>query len=242
MSHPKQGYYTPDGYRVPGVTTITGRFKDSGALLHWAFNQGRAAERGEINSLYEKRDEAGDTGTATHFLVFRHLHGLEPLPLEKLDVLDMGEDGKLELTDDYRQSMQSGFDAYLAWERTTKLKIVQQEMRLVSTKYKYGGCPDAIGIMDGVRCLLDWKTSKSVYPDFLIQIAAYGELCENGLLVDRDYAKLGVKVEGYHLCRFSKTFGDFSHHYYPELTVGLEQFLLLRRAYENDKTLKARAG
>ena len=63
MPHPKQGYKTQDGKRAPGVTTIIGRFKDSGGLLWWAFEQGKAAERGEINSLYDKRDEAGDAGT-----------------------------------------------------------------------------------------------------------------------------------------------------------------------------------
>ncbi len=60
MPHPKGGYKTQDGKRAPGVTTIIGRFKDSGGLLWWAFEQGKAAERGEINSLYDKRDEAGD--------------------------------------------------------------------------------------------------------------------------------------------------------------------------------------
>ena len=242
MSHPKQGYHLPDGTRVPGVTTITGRFKDSGALLFWAFNQGKAAERGEIRNLYEKRDEAGESGTATHFLVYRHIHGLTPLDLGKLDVLDQGDDGKLDLTDDSRQQIQSGFDAYLAWERMTKLKITHQEMRMVDTTYKFGGCPDALGVIDGAQCLLDWKTSKGVYADFLIQIAAYGHLVANGLLLDQDYEPLNIHVEGYHLCKFSKEFGDFSHHYFQELDVGWEQFMLLRQAYENDKILKRRAS
>ena len=69
MPHPKGGYKTKDGKRVPGVTTIIGRFKDSGALLWWAFAQGKSAERGEISSLYDKRDEAADNGTLAHELV-----------------------------------------------------------------------------------------------------------------------------------------------------------------------------
>lgn len=242
MAHPKKGYRLKNGKRVVGTTTVIGRFKDSGALLFWAYGQGKAAERGEISSLYEKRDQAGDTGTATHHLVYRHINGLEPLELDKLEVLDMGDDGKIDLNDDYRQKMQSGFDAYLSWERMTKLEIIAQEMQLVSPRYKFGGCPDAVGVIDNVPCLLDWKTSKSVYADFLIQIAAYGHLCEHGLLMEHDYKKLGIKVEGFHLCKFSKEHGDFSHHYYPELDVGWDQMKLFLRAYENDKILKSRAS
>ena len=74
MPHPKGGYKI-DGKKVPGVTTIIGRFKDSGALLWWAYGQGQAAERGEINSLYDKRDEAAESGTIAHELVRRYLKG-----------------------------------------------------------------------------------------------------------------------------------------------------------------------
>ena len=62
MGRPTLGYRLKDGTKVPGVTTIIGRFKDSGGLLWWAFEQGQAAERGEINSLYDKRDAAAEAG------------------------------------------------------------------------------------------------------------------------------------------------------------------------------------
>ena len=39
--HPIGGYKV-DGVKVPGVTTILGRFKDSGGLLYWAFEQAEA--------------------------------------------------------------------------------------------------------------------------------------------------------------------------------------------------------
>ena len=55
MARPKGGYRLKSGESVPGVTTIIGRFKDSGGLLWWAFEQGKAFERGEIHGLYEKR-------------------------------------------------------------------------------------------------------------------------------------------------------------------------------------------
>ena len=75
MPHPKSGYKLKDGSKVPGVTTIIGRFKDSGGLLWWAFEQGKSAERGEISSLYDKRDEAADAGTLAHSMVEAHIDG-----------------------------------------------------------------------------------------------------------------------------------------------------------------------
>ncbi len=44
MPHPKGGYRDADGKRIPGVTTIIGRFKESGALIRWAYGRGRDGE------------------------------------------------------------------------------------------------------------------------------------------------------------------------------------------------------
>ena len=34
------GKYELDGKLLPGTTTIIGKFKNSGALIHWAWKQG----------------------------------------------------------------------------------------------------------------------------------------------------------------------------------------------------------
>jgi len=75
IPHPKSGYKNKAGQRVPGVTTIIGRFKDSGGLLYWACEQGKAIERGEISALYDKRDESAESGTICHSLVEMFLKG-----------------------------------------------------------------------------------------------------------------------------------------------------------------------
>ncbi len=75
MARPKGGYKNKEGQRVPGVTTIIGRFKDSGGLMFWACEQGKAIERGEIDKLYDKRDEAAEAGTIAHALVEMHISG-----------------------------------------------------------------------------------------------------------------------------------------------------------------------
>jgi len=226
MPHPKGGYKLANKKRAAGTTTVIGRFKDSDALLWWAFNQGKAAERGEINSLYDKRDEAADAGTLAHQMVENYINDVNILP--SLDQISG------EIPDDIFIKAKQGFDNYLNWSQNNKMIIVAQEMELVSEEYKFGGCPDAIAYDSQNRlCLLDWKTSNGVYPDYLIQLAAYKHLWE---INNPDQLITG----GFHLCRFSKEHADFTHHYWSELNDAWEQFKLFRKAYDIDKKLKKR--
>lgn len=222
MAHPTGGYRNKTGKKILGVTTVIGRFKDSGGLLYWAFEQGKAAERGEIEKLYDKRDEAADSGTLAHSMVEAHIRGM---------VFGVPDNASQKVID----SADAAFKAYLSWESMTKLKVIEQEMQLISELYQYGGSPDAIGEINGELCLIDWKTSNAVYQDYLIQLAAYKQLWEEN---NPDRPLTG----GFHLCRFAKSHGDFAHHYYPNLDEAWEQFKLFLKAYEIDKVLKKRAA
>jgi len=219
IPHPKKGYHLKNGTRVPGTTTIIGRFKDASGLLYWACEQGKAIERGEISSLYDKRDAAADAGTLAHSLVEAHINK-EPLPI--IPDTDIGKQA------------QQGYENYLRWAEDNRIKVISQEMEMVSEEYLFGGCPDAMGIDSReMLCILDWKTSNGVYPDYLIQIAAYRQLWEEN---HPDQPVTG----GFHLLRFSKEHADFAHHYWAELDTAWEQFKLFRAAYDNDKLLKKR--
>jgi len=217
VARPTTGYRNAAGVRVPGTTTIIGRFKDSGGLLRWAFAQGQAAERGEIRDLYDKRDEAAECGTLAHDCVEAHIHS-EPLP-------------SLPDTETGRKARQA-FEMYLSWAKMTRLEIIATEMPLVSEQYQYGGTPDAIGTLGGELFLLDWKTSNGVYPDYIIQLAAYRQL----VIECTDY-DIGP---GGHILRFAKSDADFAHHYFGDISDGWEQFALFRQAYEISKRLKRR--
>lgn len=231
MPTPSQGYRLKDGTRIPGTTTIIGRFKDSGALIKWAYKQGREHEglaacgKPAPRDLYEVTQGAADIGTVAHAMVEASINGADPWA-----VLSASE-----LPQEARAKAHSSFDAYAAWASMSKLEIVHQEIPLVSEVYRFGGTPDAIGRINGALCLLDWKTSNAVYSDYLIQLAAYRALWEE---THPDEPLTG----GFHLCRFSKEHGDFAHHFYPELGTAWEMFKRLREAYEFDKELKKRAA
>jgi len=219
MPHPKGGYKNKEGKRVPGVTTIIGRFKDSGGLLYWACDQGKAIQRGEISKLYDKRDEAAAAGTLAHQMVEAHIDHKKLPDLSKYPP---------EIAKQARQ----GFENYMRWSKSTKIEVIEQEMEMVSEDYQFGGCPDAVMVEDKLA-LGDWKTSNGVYPDYLIQLAAYKYLWEEN---NPDRPIIG----GFHLCRFSKEHADFTHHYWSELDDAWEQFKLFRKAYDIDKKLKKR--
>lgn len=236
MATAKGGYHTKDGLRVPSVTTILGRFKESGALIHWS--AGQAAQyvinnlpeqpsREQIVKLCEQakheyrnvRDDAASAGTMAHEAVERWIKK-EPIAF----------DGKVEVTERAKKA----FDAFLEWAVQTHLEVTQTEMALVSNVHGFGGTLDAM-MVNGKRSLGDWKTSNGVYGEYLCQIAAYG------ILWEENFPDKPIDG-GYHLLRFDKTYGDFKHHWWSELDTAKRSFLLMRELYENDKELKKRAA
>lgn len=219
---PKTGYRNAAGESVPGVTSIISRYKDSGALLHWAFAQGKLAEQGKISTLYEKRDEAADAGTLAHALIDASIHGEDAAGLL---------DGVAEET---RTKAENAFAQFVKWRDQSGITIVATEMPLVSERYQFGGTPDAIGQIGDDLVLLDWKTSNGVYQDYLIQLAAYKELIEECT----EYRITG----GFHLLRVAKESADFAHHYWGELDDAWRAFVLYREAWDLDKKLKKRAA
>lgn len=211
-------YHLADGTRVPSVTTIIGRFKESAGLMVWAFNQGKDPK---IKKLYEASQESKDIGTLAHSMVEADVHGW-PLPERPADV-----------SDQFWARAQSSYAAYVAWKRHSRLEIRKTEIKLVSEQYKYGGRIDAIGQIEDDLCLPDWKTSNSLYWDYLVQIAAYAHLWEEN---HPDQPLTG----GFHLCRFSKEFGDFHHVHLANLDEAWRAFEIMRELYEIVNVLKRR--
>jgi len=211
-AHPT--YYDRLGNPVPSVTTIIGRFKDSGALLYWANKVGR-----EGKTLNEARDPAALAGTLAHQLVEAHLRGqAEPV---------------LEGDPDAVAKARAAFEAYLRWEAMVRVEIMYAEVALVSERYKFGGRLDAIAKIGGDLALMDWKTANAIYVDYTLQLAAYQLLWEESY---PDHPLVG----GFHLCRFSKEDGDFSHHYFPRLEKEAIAFLKMRELYDLMKECERR--
>lgn len=207
-------YKDKAGRRLPSVTTIISRFKDSGGLLYWANNAGLDGK-----TLDEARAPAATAGTMAHDLVEAHINGR--------DAPDLIGDA------DVIAKARAAFDVYLRWQDMTKLQVRHTEVSLVSEQHRYGGRLDAMGVVGNELVLVDWKSSNSVYADYLYQLAAYG------LLWEENYPDHPI-TGGYHLCRFAKEQGDFAHHYFPSLTEEAETFLAMRALYDRVKQTEKR--
>lgn len=222
MPHPKGGYRLQDGTRIPGVTTVIGRWKEAGGLMYWSWDQGRNGF-----DFRETRDSAAEAGTIAHALVEYHITGKSDQ-----EIAQMLEEQRV--SKDVLEKANQAFNNYLNWEKQTKLKVVETEMSLVSEKYKYGGTYDGVAVVEieGERSLADWKTG-GIYVEALIQCAAYKNLWE-------EHNPTKLITGGVHIVSFSREAGDFAHRYFSDLSDAWRQFILLREAYDIDKKLKKR--
>jgi hypothetical protein len=214
---PTSIYRTKDGKRVPGTTTIIGRFKESGGLIHWAWELGIDGK-----DYRQARDAAADAGTIAHLMIERFLHDEDPYTV----------DGPNELV----ELAAKGLEAFMLWWESTKVEVEATEIALVSEEYRFGGTPDAIGCIGSALALLDWKTGNHVYAEHIIQLSCYRHLYEHN--------NPGKKLTRFELLRFGKEYGDFHHHSWPIEVIDLawESFKHMRQLYDLDKKIKKVVG
>jgi hypothetical protein len=217
MPTPIKGYRNKAGEKIPGTTTVIGRFKESGALIAWAYNRGK-----DGYELYESRDKAAELGTIVHSMVESFINDGDEMALTQY------------LSDKERTQVMSAFEAFKEWFESNNFEIVAQEIKLESEQWQFGGTPDAIAWDSKHRLvLLDWKTSNGVYQDFLYQLGFYR------ILWNENHPENPL-TGGSHLCRFAKENGDFVHHYYPNLDEAERAAILMVELYNIDKGLKKR--
>mgnify|MGYP003678914640 FL=1 len=195
--------YIVNKKKVPGVTTILSRFKLSTPLIIWANRLGL-----EGKDYFKELNKAGDIGTELHNLAELHI---------KNEHYDLPED----------ETVRNCFNQFLDWWDKSNYQVTWTEKPYASKKLFYGGCPDLL--VNG-NTLIDFKTSKGIYLDYLIQLSAYAALIKE---VD------GIEIEQAIIVRFPKDndtteFATFSK---ADLKAAFKQFKLFRKAFDIDKDL-----
>ena len=148
-------YKTSDGERLPGVTTVINELGwNKNMLIAWSRREALAG-----NDPDKIKNEAARPGTLMHSFIEGHIKG------EKVDTVDFTEN-QIELA-------KNSYFAFVEWEKAMKPKYLGTEIQLVSEKYRFGGTADMVGEIGGELVLADWKTSKGIYPEMTIQVAAY---------------------------------------------------------------------
>ena len=151
-------YRAEDQEIVPGVTTILG-ILNKPALVKWANNLGL---RGIDSSKFV--DEKAAIGTLAHQMIADYLKG---------EQTDTSEYSKVQIDQAENAAL-----AFFEWERTHPIEPVLVETPLVSELYRFGGTIDCLARLNGDLCLVDFKTSSGIFPEMMIQVAAYRQLLE----------------------------------------------------------------
>jgi hypothetical protein len=211
MARPTRGYRAADGERLPGVTTIIKSLGSSEGLIHWAWKLGIDGK-----DYRQARDNAAAAGTLAHDMIEAEIRGL-PIP-----------------TDDDAEKLAKATNAYkqfCEWRDQTRAVIESHERPMVSERYRFGGTPDATSTINGKRALVDWKSSNSVYGEYLAQLGGYAILLEECE---------GWSPEEAHLLRFDKECESWTHHYWgpSALELGRQAFLAALTLYPYQGRLK----
>lgn len=196
-------YRNKAGKIVPGVTTVISLLAKP-ALVGWAWKLGVQGQ--DMNKV---RDMAADIGTCAHYLCECYLKGETP-DLQHFTQFILGEGTKL-------------FNAFKDWWERQDIQVIVSEENVVSENWDYGGCIDIVANHYGKVSLLDIKTSKGIYAEYRIQLAAY-EQAWNELHPDQPIEKIMVL----HLDKEQYT---CSVHPFQDLKTEWEIFLHLRQIY-----------
>lgn len=162
---PHQKYVLKNGQQVVGVTTALG-IVNKPALVAWANNLGLQGIK-----QHEYVDDLADVGTCAHYLINCDLTG------EKPDLQDF--------TPRQVDRAENALISYYAWSKDKEFTTLMSEQQLVSEEHRYGGTVDWYGRLNGAWVLVDIKTGKAIYDDYIYQTAAYRQLLiENRHRVD----------------------------------------------------------
>lgn len=196
-------YKNITGDKVPSVTTILGRFKDSGGLIRWSNAEGLKGNK--YNDIMKKHQ---DIGTSLHELAEMHIL-----------------DHYYEYPQD--ETVRNCFEKFLLWWEESNFEVNWCEKSLISETYNFGGTADVLVNDDTI---IDFKTSKSIYPDYIVQGSAYRQMVEE---VENK------KINRFILARFPKEGDTFEVKEYnsEQLDQAFEYFKTLRTAFDQDKQL-----
>lgn len=159
MAHTR--YKNKAGKVVPSVTTIISNnlgFNKT-MLINWYCREFDAGRDPRVAT-----EEACKTGTLTHQLIEAYVLGNDEFEPE-------GEVSALDI-----MAATEGLKSYMKWVEDNNVVHIESELKMVSEVMGVGGCCDSIAEVNGELCLMDYKTSKSVYLENIVQLAAYREM------------------------------------------------------------------
>ena len=163
-------YYVRDDKYYPSVTSILQYFPKNKFFETWLKDVGHNAD------IIARK--AADEGTQVHDAIERYLLG------EKISWMD--DNGYSKYSLEIWKMILKFHDFWSTYKPT----LIESEIHLFSDKYMYAGTCDLVIEMDGVKWLLDIKTSNSLYVSYDLQLSAYAQAWNE--LYEEKIDKIGV--------------------------------------------------
>ncbi len=188
-------FYNEEKKKILSVTECLGVLDKSPFLVPWAIglmkdylmekiDNGESITEIDIKeaSLRHKKSkkEAADIGTKIHLWINRWI-----------------KNKKTEIPEE--EKVRNGIIAFLEFQRKNKFQWLESEKIVYSAKLNYAGILDAAAKTKDVLVLVDFKSSKSFYPEFNFQAAAYKFAYEE--MTNKPVRRL--------IIRFDKETGEF---------------------------------
>ena len=183
-------YDTPDGQRLPSVTTILQAVAKP-ALINWAAKVEREATVQAAANLWEDLKSAAGAPKMTRPVYITTLETrLGKQKAHQKELAKAGEIGsqvhaliewnlrrqlgqKLGPEPEITDAAAWAFAGYEEWRASAGFRPKLIEHTVWSSRYGYAGTMDWYGDVDGLPCVGDWKTGKAIYGEAVLQNAAY---------------------------------------------------------------------
>jgi CRISPR/Cas system-associated exonuclease Cas4 (RecB family) len=82
------------------------------------------------------------------------------------------KEGKIDVIN-YDEQYVEMLNIFEEWKDTVEIDVESTEQKLWSNEFNYAGTCDCIANINGKKYICDWKTSKSIYPEYILQLSAY---------------------------------------------------------------------
>jgi len=196
--------YRANGNISYGVTSIIGVINKP-ALMYWAVNKavdqmkydfkpGIAYDEVQIDNFLSNAKgahrkfskDAANIGSMVHDWISNYIFALANntvLPAQPVN-------------EKARQSIR----AFMDFTEKHNVEITSSERKIYSIEKDYCGTLDGEGIIDGKKCIIDFKTSSAIYDEYFIQVVAYMKAREE---------ETGSKYDGAVIIRVDKESGEF---------------------------------
>jgi len=186
-------YQTPDGERYDSVTSILS-VVGKPALINWAANTERALVIEAASNLWEDIPINGKKMSRTAYVatLTERIGKQKAHQKELAKAADIGSQVHALIEWNLRRELGQivgpeptvqdkaawAFMSYEDWRKATKLVPVAIEQVVWSTQHRYAGTMDLFADVliepyGSCHVVLDWKTGKGIYPEALLQNAAY---------------------------------------------------------------------